>query len=108
MIYRTISLLFPFVIVRLTKRHIVLPYAVYAVILIVLQQSIPWWYGKSDNIANWNDFCVWNINNVLGHGKRSCKSDIEILTVVQLLLPLVVALFLIVIIIKYRYKIILK
>ena len=87
-IYRTISLTFPFI--RLSKRHIVLPSLLYGVILMI-QQSIPWWYGKSYKRYHWNDFCTWKIDDTLD---LKCKSDVsKALTVVQLLLPYIVPLF---------------
>ena len=92
-IYRTISLTFPFV--RLSKRHIVLPSVLYAVILMV-QQSVPWWYGKSYKMYHWNDFCTWAIDETfdLRTDRQRCESDLsKVLTVVQLLLPYIVPLF---------------
>ena len=55
-ICRTISLSLPFLV--LTKRHLLIPAIIYSAILLV-QQSIPWWFGKRYNF--WNSICAWSI-----------------------------------------------
>ena len=57
-IYRTISLSLPFV--KLSKRHIFIPGIGYLVIQMV-QQSIPWWFGQGYNYNGYFGICMWAV-----------------------------------------------
>ena len=87
-IYRTISLSLPFV--KLSKRHILIPGTGYLVIQI-LQQSMPWWYGQSYNYNSYFGICMWS----LWFDRESI--EFKVMLVLMIILPFILPLFPIVI-----------
>ena len=85
-ICRTISLSLPFL--TLKKRHILIPAVIYLVVLLI-QQSIPWWFGLSYVYDHEFSICAWFIwyDGVLEH----------ITQMFLILMPFILPLFLIVI-----------
>jgi hypothetical protein len=85
---RTISLSLPFV--RLSKRHLLIPAAVYLVILMV-QQSVPWWFG-------WHYFPMYAIK-ICGWSIWFDMKSVEYkaMYIIQIMLPFILPLFPIVI-----------
>jgi hypothetical protein len=81
---RTISLSFPFV--RLSKRHLLIPAAVYLVILMV-QQSVPWWFGTNYFSMYTIKICSW----IIWYDEKSV--EFKAMYIIQIMLPFILPLF---------------
>ena len=87
-ICRTISLSLPFLV--LTKRHLLIPAVIYLVVLLI-QHSIPWWFGKTYMYYPEYSICAWGIWFKYG------TTEFKVMHMFLILMPFILPLFPIVI-----------
>ena len=84
-IFRTLSVMLPFI--RLSLVHILVPIGGYTTILLI-QQSIPFWYGKSYHFLAAVGGCGWAIDDIFAITSSQYKVLTVLLIVVEYILPL--------------------